>query len=238
MLLTTETIFSYIQPHWPAPPNIIAYQTTRQIGLAVENCTPLWLKQVHGNQVINRGMDHSIDPEADACFSTTPQVVCAVKTADCLPILLCDRRGSVVSAIHAGWKSILAGIIEITIAALPVNAKELLAWLGPAIGPGKFEIGNDVYDFFMTYDEGSAACFRPYGTDKWLANLYQLARQRLFTCGIEKEDVYGGDYCTYSQEYFFFSYRRDGDQTGRMASLIWLVTPHCNTLTPPNTEVC
>lgn len=220
-MLTPETTLSYIKPDWPAPPNVKAYQTTRHGGVAdlgIENSPLLWLKQVHGNRVVNK-VGKELD-EADACFSMKPAVICAVQTADCLPILLCDRRGSVVAAIHGGWKSVLAGIIEITVAALPVNSQDLLAWFGPAIGPHKFEVGDDVYHLFVTYDEEAAQCFTKQVTGKWLANLYQLARQHLFNCGID--NIYGGHYCTYSQEDLFFSYRRDGGQTGRMASLIWL----------------
>ena len=214
-----------IKPDWPAPKNVKAYQTTRKASLSTEHSSPQWLKQVHGNRVINIATEKSNEPEADASFSAESGLVCAVKTADCLPILICDQEGTMVAAIHGGWKGILAGIIEITVRALPTDSKNLLVWLGAAIGPNKFEVGEDVYSIFINYDENSKTCFTPKNIEagqekKWLANIYELAKQRLLTCGINK--IYGGDYCTYSQKDLFFSYRREADQAGRMASLIWL----------------
>lgn len=214
-----------IKPDWPAPKHVKAYQTTREASLSTEHPSPQWLKQVHGNRVINIATEKSNEPEADASFSTQTGLVCAVKTADCLPILMCDQEGTMVAAIHGGWKGILAGIIEITVRALPTDSKNLLVWLGAAIGPNKFEVGEDVYNLFINYDENSKTCFIPKNFEagqekKWLANIYELAKQRLLNCGISK--IYGGDHCTYSQKDLFFSYRREADQAGRMASLIWL----------------
>lgn len=189
--------------------------------LEIEAFPPRWLKQMQGNQVVRLvSSETAVSYEADAVFTTESSVVCAVRTADCLPILLCDRSATVVAAIHGGWKGILAGIIEITVAALPVKASDLLAWFGPAIGPTRFEVGEDVFSLFVNYDERAEQCFIAKQPGKWLANLYQLARQRLLECGVEA--IYGADYCTYTQEDLFFSYRRDAKRTGHMASLIWL----------------
>jgi YfiH family protein len=158
---------------------------------------------------------------ADASFSVEQGKVCAVMTADCLPVLFCDRAGSVVAAAHAGWRGLLDGILECTIAALPVVPGELLAWLGPAIGPERFEVGGEVRAAFVAHDAQAAACFRPHG-DKWLADIYSLARQRLQAAGVT--NIHGGGQCTVSDAERYFSYRRDG-VTGRMATLIWLEAP-------------
>lgn len=183
--------------------------------------SPLWLNQVHGIRVVDAAgcSPQDVPPEADAAFSRQAGVVCTVMTADCLPVLFCNDAGTVVAAAHAGWRGLLAGILEETIVAMDVPAKSLLAYLGPAIGPRAFEVGDEVRSAFMAADAGSETAFDPSQPGKWLADIYGLARRRLAGQGVER--VFGGSFCTASEADRFFSYRRDG-QTGRMASMIWL----------------
>ncbi len=140
-------------------------------------------------------------------------------TADCLPLLLTNRAGTRVAAVHAGWRGLVAGVIEATVARLAVPPGDLLVWLGPAIGATAFEVGGEVRARFFAADAQAAAAFTPLFGDKWLADIYLLARQRLAALGVAR--VWGGEHCTYQDRERFFSYRRDG-VTGRMASLIWL----------------
>ena len=190
--------------------------------------SPLWLAQVHGTAVVDaaagsEARDENFAenwvPTADAAFSRRPGVACAMMTADCLPLLFCDESATVVAAAHAGWRGLCGGVIEATVAAMALPGQRLLAYLGPAIGPAAFEVGDEVRRAFVAADVAAASAFIPHGSGKWLADLYALARQRLRRCGIER--IYGGACCTFSDADRFFSYRRDG-QTGRMASLIWL----------------
>ena len=150
--------------------------------------------------------------------------MCAVLTADCLPLLLCNEAGSVVAAVHAGWRGLLAGVIDAALAAMAVPADRLLAWLGPAIGAQAFEVGDEVRSAFVSANAAAERAFRPFrpgvADGKWACDLYALARQRLAAAGVER--VWGGDLCTYSDPARFYSYRRDGSSSGRMASLIWL----------------
>lgn len=157
--------------------------------------------------------------EADASVAYGPGAVCAVLTADCLPLLLTDRAGTRVAAVHAGWRGLVAGVIEATVARLAVPPGDLLVWLGPAIGATAFEVGGEVRARFVAADAQAAAAFTPLFGDKWLADIYLLARQRLAALGVAR--VWGGEHCTYQDRERFYSYRRDG-VTGRMASLIWL----------------
>jgi YfiH family protein len=189
-------------------------------GLGVVPVTPLWLNQVHGVAVVDaeRALA-SPRPAADASFSRKPGVACAVMTADCLPVLLCDLSGTVVAAAHAGWRGLHAGVLERTVAAMACSGKEILAYLGPAIGPQAFEVGDEVRVAFVDADRQAEAAFKPL-RGKWLADIYLLARQRLAALGVNA--VFGGNYCTAGESERFFSYRRDG-VTGRMASTIWLV---------------
>ncbi len=156
---------------------------------------------------------------ADAAFSRQPGVVCAVMTADCLPVLFCDRAGSVVAAAHAGWRGLLSGVLEQTVVGMRVPGEQLLAWLGPAIGPENFEVGDEVRQAFVASDAAATLAFKPHAQGKWLANLELLARQRLNSMGVGA--IFGGGMCTVDDHSRFYSYRRDGI-TGRMASLIWL----------------
>lgn len=237
----------FIVPDWPAPANVRALVTTRHGGVSAapyaslnlgdhvgddpaavaENrrllrarlpAEPVWLKQVHGTRCIDAARAAS-GAEADAAFTRSPGVVCAVLTADCLPILLCDAAGSVVAAAHAGWRGLATGVIESTVATMGVPGERLLAWLGPAIGPQHFEVGGEVRDVFLANDPQAASAFvvRPDG--KWLCDIYRLAAQRLACLGICR--IASADFCTVRDTGRFFSYRRDG-ATGRMASLIWL----------------
>lgn len=243
MLNDSDLIF----PDWPAPPNVKALQTTRLGGVSeapydslnlgshvgdsainVERNRhllnrfvpgePVWLNQVHRTGVVNAAFAGCV-PEADVAYTKTAHAVCAIMTADCLPVLLCDEQGSVVAAAHAGWKGLLAGVIENTIAAMQIDPNQLMAWLGPAIGPQAFEVGGDVREAFVSSRAESAGAFAPQANGRWLADIYLLARQRLHWLGVNR--IYGGDFCTYTDRKRFFSYRRDG-VTGRMASMIWL----------------
>lgn len=234
---------------WPAPARVRTLVTTRDGGVSLapyaslnlgqhvgddpaavaENrarlraclpAKPFWLNQVHGIGVQEACADApDVPPDADAGFTRQPGVVCAVMTADCLPVLLTDRSGSVVAAAHAGWRGLCNGIIEATIARMAVPASDILAWLGPAIGPDAFEVGPEVRAAFMAHDPTAASAFAAIPDGKYLADIYLLARQRLNACGVT--EVHGGDACTVTGRERYFSYRRDG-RTGRMASLIWL----------------
>ncbi|WP_207061730.1 peptidoglycan editing factor PgeF [Motiliproteus sp. SC1-56] len=180
-----------------------------------------WMEQVHGTGVFRcDGQDPARVAEADAAVATEPYRACLVMTADCLPVLFAARDGSAVGAAHAGWRGLANGVLEAALASLPVKASEVLCWLGPAIGPAHFEVGEEVREAFTTIDPAATHCFLPgQAPGKWLADLYALARLRLGRAGVT--GVYGGDFCTYAERRRFYSYRRDG-RTGRMASLIWL----------------
>lgn len=240
------TGLTFITPDWPAPANVKALQTTRNGGVstgayaslnlgdhvkdlpqyvatnrqllsAYMPSEPVWLNQVHGVRVIDAALSSCLE-SADASFTSRQRVVCVTMTADCLPVLLCDQAGTVVAAIHAGWRSLCDGVIEATVAAMPVPADQLMAWLGPAIGPEAFEVGGEVRAQFMAQDAQAESAFKAKN-DKWLGDLYTIARQRLQSLGINH--IYGGGRCTFSEPETFFSFRRDGD-TGRMGTLIWL----------------
>jgi hypothetical protein len=179
---------------------------------------PLWLTQVHGTGVADAVVS-SMGCEGDASISHDAGRVCAVLTADCLPLLLTDRAGKSVAAVHAGWRGLAAGVIEAAVRRLNAPSGDLLAWLGPAIGPETFEVGKDVMDAFASEDSAATDCFRRHGRGRWFADIYGLARLRLSRVGVGF--VGGGEYCTVSDASRFYSYRRDG-VTGRMASLIWI----------------
>lgn len=181
--------------------------------------SPHWLSQVHGIDVVDLDVDDSGLPEGDASITRQPGCVCAVLTADCLPVLFCDATGTRVAAAHAGWRGLAAGVLETTVAAMGIPGKEILAWLGPAIGPQSFEVGEEVYQAFVAEDANTVSAFRDSRPGHWFADLYQLARMRLNRAGVTA--VYGGGYCTFEDRERFFSFRRDG-KTGRMASLIWI----------------
>ena len=237
----------WIVPDWPAPAKVRALVTTRAGGasrgayaglnlglrsgddvhIVARNradlrrwlpAEPLWLRQVHGTRVVEADRVDD-DPEADAALARRPGRVCAALTADCLPLLLCDEAATTVAAVHAGWRGLSAGVIEQTLRAMNLPAQDLLAYLGPAIGPKVYEVGAEVREAFVASDAQSAAAFAPGAPGKFDADLYALARRRLERSGVAR--IYGGGYCTYTERERFYSYRRDG-ATGRMASLIWM----------------
>ncbi len=241
---------SYIVADWPAPAGVRAVSTTRVGGVSrppydafnladhvgdtpeavAENRrrlmvdldlthSPLWLRQVHGASVVN-ARTAAVAVGADGSFCDGSGAVCAVLTADCVPILLCDRDGRRVAALHAGWRGLARGVIEAGVAAMAQDGVDLMAWLGPAIGPRAFVIGEDVRAAFTIQDSDAAAAFAAAGENgRWHADLFALARMRLRRCGVQA--IYGQDRCTYTHPQEFFSYRRNG-QCGRMASLIWI----------------
>lgn len=183
---------------------------------------PAWLDQIHSNHIV-KAEKTATPPKADASYSSESGVVCTVMTADCLPLLICSKDGMKIAAIHAGWRGLLSGVISNSISELtcaPPLAKpaDLLVWLGPAIGPKCFEIGIEVREAFVEKSKLYKNAFKEQNNGKYLADIYQLARIELSTLGIS--NIYGGSYCTMTEEDRFFSYRRD-NQTGRMATLIW-----------------
>jgi YfiH family protein len=185
---------------------------------------PVWLHQTHGSAVATlvAAMPNGPLPLADAAVTREPGIVCTVMTADCLPVLFADRRGGAVGIAHAGWRGLRLGVLEATISAmgdLGSRAGDLVAWLGPAIGPARFEVGADVHDRFCDGDADAHAAFAPHVPGKWLADLYALARMRLSRAGVHA--VSGGGFCTHRDTARFFSHRRERD-TGRMATAIWL----------------
>lgn len=237
----------WIVPGWPAPKRVRALCTTRHggasggiygtfnVGVAVgddpalvaENRArlrsllpgdPVWLKQVHGTRVVNADEVHAI-VEADACMTRTAGTVLAIQAADCMPVLLADRSGSVIAAAHAGWRGLASGVIENAVAAMNIAPANVLAWLGPAVSGAAYEVGQDVHDAFTGADPAAATAFVAHGHGKYLVDLYTLARQRLARLGVAS--VHGGGYCTFGDADRFYSYRREGI-TGRMVALIWI----------------
>lgn len=238
-----------LEPDWPAPARVRACVTTRAGGvsrgpfasfnladhvgddpaavahnraalrralaLATEPC---WLRQVHGTRVIEAARA-APGETADGAWTDRPGLVCAVLTADCLPVFLCDRAGTRVALLHAGWRGLAAGIIEAGVDALALPPERLLAWLGPAIGADAYEVGDEVRQAFLARDRRAADAFRLGVRGRWQLDLYAAARQCLAAQGVGA--IHGGTYCTARQADLFYSYRRDGS-TGRMASLIWL----------------
>ena len=238
-----------IIPDWPAPARVRAVSTTRLGGISpppydslnladhvgddpacvAQNrrwlaavagypAEPAWLEQVHGIRAVAAETVRA-PVAADAAWTRKLGRPCVVMTADCLPVLLCDRAGTVVAAAHAGWRGLAGGVIAATVHRLGVPPTELLAWLGPAIGPTAFEVGEEVRVAFLALDFGSVDCFRPSPAGRWLADIHELARRQLRRLGVTA--VYGGDGCTFREPARFFSYRRES-RTGRMATLIWL----------------
>ena len=210
-----------IRADWPAPANVVAGTTTR---LAAEEVLPpgtRFLNQVHGATVVSsvsvRDSEQPLD--ADAVTGSAPGDVCAVRTADCLPVLFCSAAGDSIAAAHAGWRGLAAGVLENTVAAMKYPAHGLIAWFGPAISQASFEVGEEVREAFIAHDGAAASCFEQNARGRWQADLYGLARQRLYKCGVEA--IYGGEWCTWADEDRFFSYRRAADK-GRMVSFVAL----------------
>jgi hypothetical protein len=245
--LTDAAPYDWIVPDWPASPRVRALVTTRTGGVsrgsfasfnlgtrvgddpaAVEHNRailrrhlpgdPVWLQQVHGIDVVDAESAGAV-PRADGAVARTRHGVCAVLTADCVPVLLAHRSGAAVGIAHAGWRGLAGGVIEATLARMAVAPEEVIAWLGPAIGPRAYEVGPDVYDAFVTRDPGASAAFAPHGDGKFSADLHALARRRLAAAGVS--GAYAGGQCTYTDAGRFYSYRRERT-TGRFASLIWI----------------
>jgi YfiH family protein len=235
-------------PDWPAPPNVRAWVTER--GSAARYGTlnpalhvgddanavaanrdrlrealelpsePRWLEQVHGVRVLDLDREHG--SQADGAVTSRPGVVCVVMTADCLPVLLCDRDGRRVGVAHAGWRGLLNGVLPAAVGALGLDPKSLIAWLGPAIGQAAFEVGAEVRDAFVAARSTASRRFSPNARGRWQADLYGLARDSLEAAGVRS--VHGGGFCTYTDADRFFSHRREAP-CGRMATLIWLDAP-------------
>lgn len=181
---------------------------------------PRWLTQVHGARVLDAEAVHG-RPKADASVARAAGTVCAIQIADCLPVLLADRSGRMVAAAHAGWRGLAAGVLDNTLAAMNsagVASSEIIAYIGPGIGPQSFEVGDEVRAAYVEREPATANAFVPRLAGKWLADLPGLARSALLRAGVSH--VCGGNLCTYSDPQRFYSYRRDGE-TGRMAALIW-----------------
>lgn len=243
-------ISDHLVPDWPAPASVQALSTTRRGGVSsdpyrslnlgahtedsaaavAENrrllgeslpAAPTWLTQVHGDAVIE--LPAAVGTDADGAIARTSGQVCVVMTADCLPLLLCDRSGSVVAAVHCGWRGLMVDIIARAVDAMASD--DLIAWLGPAIGPGAYQVGADLAERFLATDRAPADAFIEDGPGKVRCDLYRIARAQLGACGVT--GVWGGDRCTHAEAGTFYSHRRDGD-TGRQASLIWLAEsePH------------
>ncbi len=191
--------------------------------------SPLWLRQEHGTEVydattgnvelVKANRHWEQEPKADAVISRSPGVICAVLTADCLPLLVCAKTGGAVAAIHAGWRGLRAGVIEACLKKMDSAPEDLLVWLGPAIGPAAYEVGAEVRESFLAHDQAAEQAFRPTRAGHWQCDLYALARQRLTALAVN--NVYGSDFCTWSDPKRFYSHRRDG-VSGRMASLVWI----------------
>lgn len=182
---------------------------------------PVWLRQIHGTRVVTLPTKEE-EPEADAAICTQPGPVCAVLTADCLPVFLARRDGTAVGVAHAGWRGLAAGVIEATLDRLPGDPAGITAWLGPAIGADAFQVGAEVRKAFIESDPGAEAAFRPDAAGRWRADLHALARRRLAARGVGW--IGGTTACTYSEPDRFFSHRRAAP-CGRMASLIWIGNP-------------
>jgi YfiH family protein len=208
-----------IKPDWQAPPRVHAFATTRELGdlkneearrrlRALLPSDPVWLRQVHGTRVV----ELPAAGEADAAVTREPEKVCVVQMADCMPVLFTDIAGTTVAAAHAGWRGLAGGVLEATVAAMRIREERLLAWLGPAIGPRVYEVGDEVRAAFSGYE----FAFTPTRPGHWLLDLYGVAREKLKRL----RKVSGGGFCTYSDAQNFFSYRRDRT-SARMAAVIW-----------------
>ena len=221
-----------IVPEWPAPPRVRAFVTTRALGdmrkgaagrerlRALVPAEPLWLHQVHGTRVHDAHLAGASGAlEGDSFVLRGPGPVCGIQAADCMPVLLASDGGEVVGLAHAGWRGLAAGVIEATLQAMAVAPQHVVAWLGPAIGPRVYEVGDEVRGAFLEGDAAAAAAFVATRPDHWLLDLYAIARQRLARAGITR--VFGGTLCTFSDRTQFFSFRRDRTSE-RMAALAWL----------------
>lgn len=241
----------FVYPDWPAPVNVKAIMTTRSGGVSsspfdrmnlgdhVDDlpesvrqnrellskqlslpADPVWLTQIHGTTALKYSAANTGD-EADAIVAHQANQVCAIMTADCLPVLFCNKQGTVVAGAHAGWRGLEAGVLESTINGMQCKPDDILVWLGAAIGPNAFEVGDEVRAAFIARNPETEVAFKAKDNGKWLADLYTLAKIRLVGSGLLPSNIFGGEWCTYDQADLYFSYRRES-RTGRMASLIWL----------------
>ena len=236
MMLSTPSI---IEVKWPAPSNISAFTTTLHLGNLSLNDNPTlsmtreklkqqlsltrepyWMTQVHGNIVLDLDNKNLTHMTADGSYTRQSNRICTITTADCLPILICSENGDEVAALHAGWRSLLAGIIEHGIQAFNAQRHQLLAWLGPAISQQFFIVGNQVYQSFTLKDKTFESAFTRITPKHFHCNLYQLAKQHLKMQGVTH--IYHDSYCTYKDKHLFYSHRRQNDKAGRMATLIWI----------------
>ena len=238
----------WLVPDWPAPPNVRAFVTTRAGGVSegeyasmnlgfssgdaperVERnraivrdmlpSAPIYLRQLHGIDVATLTGRESGTVTADAALAAVPGTIAAVLTADCMPLLLADRKGTRVAAVHAGWRGMAAGVVENAVDAMDVAPSEVIAWMGPTIGPDAFEVGPEVREAFVASDPAAAEAFRAHKPGKFMADLYGLARMRLASRGVTH--AYGGGFCTFHETGRFFSYRRAA-KSGRMGAFIWM----------------
>ncbi|WP_423821359.1 peptidoglycan editing factor PgeF [Salinisphaera sp. SPP-AMP-43] len=241
----------FLWADWPAPPHIRAGTTLRSGGFSLAPYDqlnlgthtgdrmatvrrnrdalrsalalpgePVWLNQIHGTGVVMA--DAPASETADASVAQQPATVCAVLTADCLPVVFCNLAGSCWAVAHAGWRGLAAGVLEATVGRLPARSDQLMVWLGPAIGPAHFEVGAEVRDAFQAFDPAAEAMFvAGHRPGHYFADIYALARARLQRVGIDR--IYGGGQCTVDDSDRFYSYRR-GSPTGRMATLVWSTT--------------
>ena len=247
--MISDDCSSWLTPDWPAPAHVRAVSTLRRGGVSVGDFEsfnlamhvgddpdavrdnrrrlrdalhlqrePAWLNQVHGTAVVE-AKEFEAPPSADASFTRAPGQPCVVMTADCLPVLLCDRAGTRVAAAHAGWRGLVSGVLKATIEAMNIECSELLAWMGPAIEQDAFEVGAEVREQFITRDAGDHVAFTANARGRWQADLYELARRELRRLGVS--EVHGGGLRCFSDSERFFSYRRNA-RTGRMATMIWL----------------
>ena len=236
----------WLVPDWPAPANVRAFVTTREGGVSEGEFASMnlgiasgddparvqrnrdilrahlpsdgpWLRQVHGTQVVD--LDREVERTGDACITRTPGRVAGVLTADCMPLLLADVNGRVVAVAHAGWRGMAAGVIEASVQAMRVPADEVIAWMGPTIGPDAFEVGPEVREAFVATDADADGAFKPHKPGKYMADLYALARRRLARTGVTR--IHGGGFCTFHERDRFFSYRRV-KASGRMGSFLWI----------------
>ena len=223
---------NFLKPDWPAPAHIKAYTSLRQpedhgstlsatalIRHLQLPAAPFTLNQIHSAIVVEATPENK-GKAADAILTQQANQVCTIYTADCLPIFICNQQGTCAALLHAGWRGLAKGIIEATLKALGQPPQDLLIWLGPAIGPNKFEVGEDVYHAFTLTHPPSVQAFSSIRQNKWLANIYKLASIRLNEQGVTR--IYGGNFCTYTQADLFFSYRRDRVNIGRITNVIWI----------------
>lgn len=249
--LTQRDSLSLLQPDWPAPASVQAYCTTRQAGFSVGQyaslnlamhvndvpahvarnrerlqstlglpTSPVWLNQVHSDVAVE--LHKPMAPvAADASYTWQTSLACVVMTADCLPVLMCNQQGTWVAAVHAGWRGLASQIISHTIQRYDGAREDLLLWLGPAISATHYEVDHQVYTAFVSQDAAYEAAFTATRPQHYLLDVYQAARVECASLGLHDGQIYGGDACTYTQADLFYSYRRDGAHTGRMASLIW-----------------